>query len=272
MTISNRYVENHLDYSHVGFACSVTQRVREISQPWGGFLNPKCMKVISLGDGIEALNPNESVQPALVGLAVDYLTRVQLGTDPSIAFGISKKGAILIGETQKANQLISKVKKLDRETVICATKLCGFDVCYRASPSGYKPIENIMPDDPTIENIIVMIKRALSFFDSFGPRVLDGFTFEGGYTNIISAGDGDFITADTLWDFKVSKKPINKDQTLQLLIYWRMGLHSVYPEFQNITHLGIFNPRRNMVYRIPTKDIPESIIKIIDVEVIGYKE
>lgn len=55
-----------------------------------------------------------------------------------------------------------------------------------------------------------MIERALKFFERYGPKILDGFTFEGGYTYIVSSGDGDFITEDTLWDFKVSKLPIKK--------------------------------------------------------------
>ena len=72
-----------------------------------------------------------------------------------------------------------------------------------------------------------------------GSIIKDGFTFEpakpddkayekmiktgkgsyGGYTYTVESGDGDFLTADTLWDFKVSKsKPTNK-HTLQLLMY-----------------------------------------------------
>ena len=39
--------------------------------------------------------------------------------------------------------------------------------------------------------------------------------FEGGYTKIIANGDADYLTADTLWDVKVSKKYINKNHTLR---------------------------------------------------------
>ena len=39
-------------------------------------------------------------------------------------------------------------------------------------------------------------------------------------TSIIGAGDADFITYDTLWDFKVSKGNLTKDNTLQLIIYY----------------------------------------------------
>ncbi|WP_421789901.1 hypothetical protein [Gardnerella sp. DNF01192] len=58
-----------------------------------------------------------------------------------------------------------------------------------------------------------------------------------------------------MWDFKVSKEKLDKDQTLQLLMYWRMGLHSIHPEFQNIKYLGIYNPRMNKVYRIAVENI-----------------
>ena len=56
----------------------------------------------------------------------------------------------------------------------------------------------------------------------YGPVVKDGFTFDGGYTDIVTAGDGDFLTFDTLWDFKVSIKPPTNANTLQLLMYYIM--------------------------------------------------
>ena len=37
------------------------------------------------------------------------------------------------------------------------------------------------------------------------------FTFEG-YTSIIDSGDGDFLTEDTLWDFKVFKTTTTEKQ------------------------------------------------------------
>lgn len=57
-----------------------------------------------------------------------------------------------------------------------------------------------------------MVKRSVSFWNMYGPIIKDGFTFEPyGYTKTVDTGDGDFLTQDTLWDFKVSKaKPTNK--------------------------------------------------------------
>ena len=68
------------------------------------------------------------------------------------------------------------------------------------------------PDSYTIQNIQTMVKRSVAFWDKYGPIVKDGFTFEPyGYTQTVNSGDGDFLTRDTIWDFKVSKsKPTNR--------------------------------------------------------------
>ena len=250
--------------------CSVTSRINQIKQPYGGYIPRKSMETFSLGEGIEVLEQDENIAPALVGTTVDYLTRYMLGTPAEDAFHISMLGAEIIGEKAKAKRLISSIKGLDQESVINAVKLTGFDVIYRVDPTCYKSVEDINPNNATIKNIVTMVKRALAFFDRYGPIVLDGFTFEGGYTRIVSSGDGDFTTADTLWDFKVSKSPVKKEQTLQLLMYWRMGLHSIHPEFKEIRFLGIYNPRLNTVNRIAVKDIHAETIKEVDTEVIGY--
>lgn len=106
--------------------------------------------------------------------------------------------------------------------------------------------------------------------NQYGPVVFGGLTFEGGYTDTVSSGDGDFMTADTLWDFKVSKSRPTKSHTLQVLMYWRMGLRSIHAEFQNVRYLGVYNPRLNEVYRISVDDIPRDVIVEIDRDVIGY--
>ena len=93
----------------------------------------------------------------------------------------------------------------------------------------------------------------------------------GGYTPIVDSGDGDFLTADTLWDFKVSKtKPTNK-HTLQLLMYWIMGKHSGQDIFKSITKLGIFNPRLSTVYLLEMSKVSADIIETVEREVICYE-
>ena len=248
----------------------VTSRIKQVKQPRGGYINPKAFKSQSLGDGMDTLNPDENVHASLIGLAVDYMTRFMSGTPATEAFKISIKGASIIHEESKATRLIAGVNGLDDDSVVNAVKLSGFDVVYRSGLMGYKSVDEINPDAPTIRNVRTMIERSLHFLDAYGPKVLDGFTFDGGYTCIVSEGDGDFTTSDTLWDFKGARKPVSKENTLQLLMYWRMGLHSIHPEFKNIRYLGVYNPRLNIVSRIAVADIPSDIISQVEHEVIGY--
>lgn len=53
-------------------------------------------------------------------------------------------------------------------------------------------------------------------------------------------------------------------------MYWRMGLRSVHPEFQNVKYLGIYNPRTNVASRLAVADIPADVIEEVEHDVIGY--
>ena len=186
------------------------------------------------------------------------------------------------GSINKANELLKHITGNNDESIINACDLVGYDVYYRnamwvltSSYSEYK--ERKIPDKQTINNIKILINRSLKFFEEFGPITTDGFTFEssdnklGGYTETIDTGDGDFLTKDTLWDFKVSKNKLNKNQTLQLAIYYIMGKHSKKEIFNNITKVGIFNPRLNIIYLLDMNNVSKTIINAIEKNVICYK-
>lgn len=272
------------------FLYSVTRRIKMIKQPRGGYINRKQLNVETLDDG-KTLNEVEDVHPVLVGLAVDYLTRFMMGTPAEEAFKISLQGARCYdlawewiakvnGETQENGgaqeyaayllKILNDLKGLDDQSITIACRLAGYDVCYRAGIGGYSPVQLISPDKATIENIAIMVNRCLSFWEKYGPLVKDGFTFEGGYTDTVSSGDGDYLTKDTLWDFKVSKEGPKPQHTLQLLMYYIMGCHSIHPEFKSINKLGIFNPRLNTIYTININSISPEIIKEIENDVICY--
>lgn len=258
---------------------SVTQRIKQVKQPWGGYIRPKTAFHVQQFDDETALNDEENIHPILVGLLVDYLTRFMNESSPEEAFKISIQGAINIGEYGLARAFLKRIKGLDDETIRCAHKLVEHDVYYRVGMSSfYSSVYRTMQKrdspiltDETIENIRTMVKRSLTFIENYGPITKDGFTLDGAYTDIITIGDGDYLTADTLWDFKVSKKEPNKDQTLQILIYYIMGKHSNYLEFNNIQNLGIFNPRLNKAYSLSVSDISDEIITEVSEKVIGYK-
>lgn len=251
---------------------TVTGRVKETKQPRGGYINPKNMRIIQKNDNI-SLNINENIHPSMVGTAVDYLTRFMIGKNAGEAFKISLKGAKCAGKEKYAQTLIEKINGLDDESIRSACELCGYDVCYRMGlDECYKSGNPMNADKDTIDNIRTMVNRSLEFFNEYGPVTAMGFTFEGGYTLEIASGDGDYLTEDTLWDFKVSKLPPKKEHTLQVLIYYIMGKHSIHKEFKDIKRIGIFNPRLNTAYYIDISEIEKSILNDVSKNIIGYSE
>lgn len=258
---------------------SVTNRIKEIKQPRGGYIKPSSMEIIELQDG-KTLNEQENVHSSVVGMAVDYMTRFKIGADIKEAFKISLTGAIgaeFLGKknfVKKLNEILNNIKGLDDTSIINACKAVTFDVWYRNPKAAElaKGADETNPDKETIENIKILIERSLSFWEKYGPIIVDGFTFEEkGYTDVVNAGDGDFLTKDTLWDFKVSKSEPKSDHTLQLLMYYIMGKHSEKPEFDNINKIGIFNPRLNKVYLLDINTVSKDVIKEVEKDVICYK-
>lgn len=244
----------------------VTKVVNSTKQPRFGYLPINIFDLDSMESNNELNNfETENIHPSLVGMAVDYLTRFRQGFDSIKAFNISIRGAQLADQADTALYLLDDiVNGTDDEEIISACKIVGFDVKYRAGILP-KPVESINPNEETIKNVRYMVERSCNYIDKLGGADFCGFSFSGAYENsIISIGDADFLTENSLIDLKVSKtKPSSKD-TLQILIYYILGLRSVYKdEFKKISFLRFFNPRLNSEWKILIKDIPEDTIKIV---------
>lgn len=256
---------------------SVTQRINEIKQPRGGYLNPKDFTVSEIVDNL-TLHERESITPAMMGTVVDYLIRYSMSLDASSAFKIAIDGAYILGKDEVIKMLmllhiiIEDNGEFSDDMIIAACKMMVFDSVFRAGPQVYRDPSGVVVDSDTIENIRIMIGRGRDFYSGDNIIVVDGFTFyPSGYTSVVNVGDGDFLTNDTLWDCKVIKGEPTSKHTLQLLMYYIMGKHSKSPIFDNIKHIGIFNPRKNKVYKYSIKDIDREIIKTIEDDVICYE-
>lgn len=263
---------------------SVTGRISEVKQPWGGYIKPSCFKEIKFNDNRTLGEDN--VCPQIVGMAVDYLTRFIVDGDVNNAFDISIRGyerriTILGKETYYSDvsegtdiqTLISKIKGLDDISIIATCQACAYDAWFRNLFGAVKaaPASDNIPNHETICNIRTMVQRGMDFWEKFGPVTVSGFTFgDSGYTKTVSTGDGDYLTKDTIWDFKVLKTKIKSKHTLQLLMYWIMGQHSGKEEFLHINKLGVFNPRLNTAYILDVKDISQNVIQSVENEVICY--
>jgi len=146
---------------------TVTNRIKEVKQPRGGYLKSSELEIIEYDDG-NTLNEKENVHPTLIGLAVDYMTRFMMGAKLMEAFDISMKGAVNSGDDSlfMACALLNEIKGLDDKSINCACKLVSFDVWYRNSSAAYssKTFDEINPDKQTIENIRILIQRSIVFF------------------------------------------------------------------------------------------------------------
>lgn len=249
---------------------AVTTRIRMISQPPEGLLPLSLFERVPLPDRI-GLHPRavETVAPDIAGLYVDYMTRIAMGAPKRVAFRIPLLGARLVGRAGEAEALLDRIVDFTPPSARAACLLLDFDAASRRGPQYWKP-RRMVPDEATYANLTRMVARSLVFFKEYGPVVWEGFDFEGGYTDRITSGSGDFLTKDTLWDFKVSCYPPNPGYTLQLLVYWRMGLHSIHAEYKSIRRLGFFNPRRNEVWLLNVDRIAPELIDWTDHELIGY--
>ena len=140
------------------------------------------MKCIQLESKEELLNTSlENISPSLVGETVDYMTRFMLNHNRNSSFEVSRLGARLIGFEDYFQGLLEEIKGLDDKSIYKAVKCASFDTVFRAGIMAYIDVETINADAATINNIRIMIKRSLEFFNIYGPITADGFTFEGAY-------------------------------------------------------------------------------------------
>ena len=257
---------------------SVTERIKQVKQPRGGYVKPSQLHKTVLDDG-KTLHMSDSVHASITGMAVDYLSRLMRGSSVDEAFHISMMGAEraemlgMRGAKRECAGYLSKVKGLDNQSIICACKACAFDVWFRnpiAAMMAKTPADT-MPDNNAVEDIRTLVERSLTFFNTYGPVTEDGFTFEpNGYTSVVDSGDGDFLTNDTLWDFKTSKAAPTSKHTLQILMYYVMGKKSGKAMFKNIQNVGIFNPILNAVYLLPVSSVPVDVMDTIEHDVCGF--
>ena len=109
---------------------SVTQRIKTVSQPYGGYVSAKSLKETQLKDDCKIKNiPRE--YSAIQGLAVDYLSRFMSGVPKETAFAVSLMGASAVGELPKATALLDSVNGLNKRSVLSACRLVGYDVAKR---------------------------------------------------------------------------------------------------------------------------------------------
>lgn len=282
---------------------SVTQRVRGVKgikcvpQPRGGYLKVKDMLVDTFDDGQDVTDiKSENRSPSSVGMTVDYLSRFMQSGDKIEAFSIPVlagqlvQGQVLLASVEGTRDdmlllepyrvavdripgYLDDVTGLDDKSIAAAFKLTAYDSIVRSGLETFSDPEGLSPTNQvTIEHTRSMVERSEAFISKYGPAINGLDTFEGGYTDFVSTGDCDLVTDHGLWDFKCSIKPPTSKHTLQILMYWQLGVHSIHPEYLRVKEIGIWNPRLNTAWYQHTDDIPAEVIDDICRRVLVYTD
>ena len=260
---------------------SVTERIKQVKHPVR-FIKVSDFTKIQFEDG-KTLAPYENIDGSLMGRVVDYLTRTAVSGDLRGAFHYSIEGAKYADKIEsryggradnlkEAERLLSEIRGFDNTSIIIASRLAWYDLWYRKPEAAMRyGRQDIFPDTPTVWNIRRMVRRSMEFLKSCGSAVKFDFTFEpDGYTQTVSSGDGDFLTADTLWDMKVLRSRPTTTHALQVLVYWVMGKHSGQKIYSVITKIGLFNPRLNEEYVLDMSKVSPEVIKSVESEILCY--
>lgn len=258
---------------------SVTKRIDTVTQPRGGYLPKNLFNITYYKDNntLNWVDYKDKKLPAIQGLAVDYLTRYILTNDKEQAFHISILGAMEMDDientkrhTKKLYTLLNDIDGLNNKSIKNACKIVGYDNVYRRGYRGYRNIDEIDPPKEMINNIKIMVNRSVEFLKNNSPILKTELTFEP-YTKLVSQGDGDFLTKNMLVDMKVSKNIFMNKWSLQILMYYLLGIHSIYNEYQQTKQLCIYNPFLNCSLLLDICKIKDEIMYKVSHEVLGYK-
>ena len=150
-----------------------------------------------------------------------------------------------------------------------ASELVVYDAVYRAG--YYNP--NLKTPKITNEDrdaIELMVNETKLYLLEKEKIVALGVSFKAEGANNVSPSDADFLTEESIIDLKCSvSKPTSK-HTLQLILYYILGLHEYPNEFKKLKYIKIINPRIDKVFSYEIKKIDVEDLKYNEKEIMGY--
>lgn len=240
--------------------------MRSVKTPRGGILPKENIAITEHSPPDEIILPgDENVRPQLTGFVIQNLIKVAKGKPLTEEFfGGIIHGIEILGEGSKKTKrsMTKHLKKitpgvLTDKNIISMTQLARCDQV-TTMPFGYMGFDHdsiIVPDAQTIKNFRELTERSQRFFS--GGNEIDFFDVGLMYGSI--GGIIDFITADGIWDLKVSKNKPNKDSFFQVLIYFQL-VKNRFPELaEKIKKVGIYNPRLDASYEVLLSEVDETI-------------
>lgn len=235
------------------------------------------------------LSALEGINQSLIGNTMDYLTRLyhweQTGKKKARFKEILRspyEGAMLaeahgiFGSLVIASECIKTLgKHYDdiSQRITAMLNLAKFEPYSKGAVIVYTggQSQEIYLDELQINAFTIMLKRCKKFFTGDNSIKYTGFNFSGGYSDLVTVGEGDYIAGNTLWDMKCSKNKPNSKHTLQVFMYYLMGKHSGQEKFRDIINIGLYNPFKNCAWKLGARNISPFLENEIKYKVIGYK-
>lgn len=263
-------------------------------QPYGGFIPPKDMVVELLDD-----NPRDqyerlvdmsckmgSLRAQTLGLVFDYLLRTEIALMAGVdlieaifnAFKVSFMGADLAYKYDEAETLALKLadlyqkKKRDSKKIAqVASELVVFDAVFRAG--YYNPdAEPSKVNDGDKNALDLMLGATECYLLKKQQLTSLGFGFTAIGAENVAPSDGDLLTKDSVIDIKCSVNEPTSKHTLQLLLYYILGLHEQPDAFKPLKYVKILNPRLGRIYSYEIAKVDVENLKHIEGEIMGYKK
>ena len=125
------------------------------------------------------------------------------------------------------------------------------------------------------DNMTIMLERICKWskLRSNNKVYTDLKFYPNGYTDNVKYGVGDLYTDTGLFfDIKCTKNKPTNINTLQILTYYCMAVHSDNKLYSNMKMLGLFSPITNTEWTIDIKDIQKESIEFVNKEVLKYEE
>ncbi len=251
--------------------CNVTTRIATIVPPKGGYV-PISSMAETVTDG-DVITVPPTLRSDVLGQCVQYYATYLYTGDDSKATEVSRMGIMRMTGPQRESylDLCSRLRTEDdeRRRVGIMYAISSYDELFRSGRFPHGPAD---PDisDGEADMLLEASKRTVAFMARHPVTDIE-VDFPGAYTDCICKGDADILCRDRLWDIKVSKYPPTRDNLLQVLVYYLMGMHSnERSKYEGVRGIGIYNPLLGREYTVDLSSISEEVLDEVRTKVIGY--
>ena len=249
---------------------SVKNILDDIHQPKNGLLPISIFERNRFND-VNSLTKIPQKMEKIVYSTVNCLVRFFLKRDAASAFENSFLGASFIREENKAQVLAKKVTGLDDTSIIAAMHLANYEDCLK-SVTEYRVLDEREITSDIIKNIKVLFNRIMSFMARYGSKIIYNHTLEGGYTDAVDTGTIPFVTNESILLLSFGENEPSIEETLELLIYYVMSKHSIYPTLKEVKYVSFYNPITNTFFKCNAPLISGTAVSLIEEKVLKYNE